>query len=51
MRFLEKSLFAAHNVFGAITEESELRGFASTPMQIAQIIAIGLEYWINGILE
>jgi len=46
--FSEKAAIAAQNVFGAVTKEIELRGFASTPMRIAQIIAIGLKYWING---
>ena len=36
-------------MFGAVTEKIELRGFASTPMRIAQIIAIGLEYWNYGL--
>jgi hypothetical protein len=46
-------------MFGAVTEKIELRGFASTPMRIAQIIAIGsllldwntglMEYWNDGL--
>ncbi len=51
MRSLKRSLFAVQNVFGAVTEEIELHGFASTPMRIVHIIVIELEYWINGILE
>jgi len=49
MGSLKRLLFAVQNVFRAVTDEIELRGFASTPMRIAQIIAIGLEYWNDGL--